>query len=356
MIHLAIAFSMGGYAILIAVLFWFMPRLTRPDLYFAVTVAPGFRKKSEARSILRRYRVELVLLSALALALFVAGIVWLGVGFVSVGSFIQLIASFIAFYRARERVQPYAVPPTMVREADLHARVRIIPGGWLAAYGPFILLAAFTGYMWVHGVETLPRFSGHPGGWQQHSAVHSFSIYLLTTAGILVVFTLFLYGLTHWVRSVHAAGPEAAHELKFRRTVATVTLVTEYYLVLHASLVLLIPRQSLATIVLFPLALLLVLAVLIVLANLGQGGNRVPVTDSTLASTSAAPVGDRTLDRYWKLGVFYFNPDDSAVLIEKRFGLGYTFNFARPIAWIILLLLLMLPLIPVLAHFSRFLP
>ena len=47
--------------------------------------------------------------------------------------------------------------------------------------------------------------------------------------------------------------------------------------------------------------------------------------------------------------------DDSAVVVEKRFGLGYTLNFARPATWVILLLLLMGPLVPVLAHLSQFL-
>jgi uncharacterized membrane protein len=59
-------------------------------------------------------------------------------------------------------------------------------------------------------------------------------------------------------------------------------------------------------------------------------------------------VGDRTPDKYWKLGVFYFNRDDPAVVAEKRFGLGYTLNFARPMTWIIVLLVLMGPLVAVL--------
>jgi uncharacterized membrane protein len=37
-------------------------------------------------------------------------------------------------------------------------------------------------------------------------------------------------------------------------------------------------------------------------------------------------------------------------LVEKRFGLGYSLNFARPIAWIIVLLALMGPLVPILTH------
>ncbi len=45
--------------------------------------------------------------------------------------------------------------------------------------------------------------------------------------------------------------------------------------------------------------------------------------------------------------------DDPAVVVEKRFGLGYTLNFARPITWIILLLVLMGPLVPILVSRLR---
>jgi hypothetical protein len=79
---------------------WFMPRLTPRYLYFAVTVAPGFRDDPKGKSILRRYRTELTLVSVLALMAFVAGVSWLGVWFVPGGFFMMLAASFVAFYRA----------------------------------------------------------------------------------------------------------------------------------------------------------------------------------------------------------------------------------------------------------------
>jgi uncharacterized membrane protein len=357
MIHLVIAITIGGIAILNAVLFWFVPRLTRPDLYFAVTVAPDFRDKPEGKSILRRYRIELILLSVLALTAFVAGISRLGVGFVPGGFFIHLIVAFIAFYRARHRALPYAVPPSMIRETDLHGKVQIIPGGWLVASGPFILMAACAAYLWINGAETPLRISSHwASGWEQNRLVARLSIYVLNTAGILAALTLILYGMTRWVRSVYAVGPEAARELKFRKTVLAVILVTEYYITLQASWMVLVPRNDLRTVVLLPFAFVFVLVTFIVLARLGQGGNRMPAADKTRLVTSGVPVGDRTPDRCWKLGIFYFNRDDSAVLVEKRFGLGYSLNFARPIAWIIVLLVLMGPLIPILAHLLHFLP
>jgi len=110
------------------------------------------------------------------------------------------------------------------------------------------------------------------------------------------------------------------------------------------------------TVALLPLGLVFVLVVIVMLARLGQGGSRMPAKEQESSTVSTLPVGDRTPDRYWKLGIFYFNQDDSAVFIEKRFGLGYSLNFARPTAWVILLLILMAPLIRVLAHISQFLP
>jgi uncharacterized membrane protein len=38
------------------------------------------------------------------------------------------------------------------------------------------------------------------------------------------------------------------------------------------------------------------------------------------------------------------NPADPRLLVPKRSGLGWTFNFAKPIAWVVLAALLLLPL------------
>ena len=50
-------------------------------------------------------------------------------------------------------------------------------------------------------------------------------------------------------------------------------------------------------------------------------------------------------DQYWKGGLFYFNRNDPSVFIEKRFGIGYTINFANPIGYFILVLPIILILI-----------
>jgi uncharacterized membrane protein len=37
----------------------------------------------------------------------------------------------------------------------------------------------------------------------------------------------------------------------------------------------------------------------------------------------------------WKLGVIYYNPNDSRSFVPKRVGIGWTLNFAQPGSYLI---------------------
>jgi uncharacterized membrane protein len=54
----------------------------------------------------------------------------------------------------------------------------------------------------------------------------------------------------------------------------------------------------------------------------------------------------------WKWGIFYFNPDDPALFIPKRSGLGYTLNFGRRGSWALMALLLAAILLPLIFGIS----
>jgi hypothetical protein len=38
----------------------------------------------------------------------------------------------------------------------------------------------------------------------------------------------------------------------------------------------------------------------------------------------------------WHGGMIYFNPNDPAIIVERRDSVGYTFNFANTWSWILL--------------------
>lgn len=87
-------------------------------------------------------------------------------------------------------------------------------------------------------------------------------------------------------------------------------------------------------IVLMPLltTLTVILLIIGIFYKIGQGGWKIGKQKK-----SDTEKIDRDDDKYWKLGSFYFNPNDPAVFVEKRFGIGWTNNFARPASWLMLI-------------------
>jgi uncharacterized membrane protein len=347
---------------LTAVLYGITPNLTRRDLYFAVTVPAEFRSRPEGIAILRRYHSELAAVSVLGLAA-IAVSSHITLLLLPLAILAQHAGSFLVFYRARARVLPHATAPTSIREAEPLQRPRRIPGGWATASGPFVLLAAAAAYLWAHWLRIPARFPVHwglggtPDRWADRNWT---SVYfpLLITATVLVALTLFLYGMTHWLRPIQPGGLPGARETRFRRTASSALLALEYAIALQASWMALHPliqgfgpgATAGAFLLLLPLPIAIILVV--ILARLGQGGSKLaPASESQ--QSSSQPIGDRTADHYWLLGVFYINRDDPAVLVEKRFGIGYTLNFARPTSWTILLIVLLLPLTVALVRYLR---
>jgi len=45
-------------------------------------------------------------------------------------------------------------------------------------------------------------------------------------------------------------------------------------------------------------------------------------------------------------GPFYANPDDPALFVPKRYGIGYTLNFGNPLCWIVVALILAILSVP----------
>lgn len=69
-----------------------------------------------------------------------------------------------------------------------------------------------------------------------------------------------------------------------------------------------------------------------IVARTGQLGGRVQVGVKEQPTGTAA----RDDDRFWKGGVFYYNPENPAFWVPKRFGVGWTLNFAHPGSWIVI--------------------
>lgn len=323
----------------------FTPRLTRPDLFFAVTVNPSFRKSPDGRKILRRYDRSVI--AVVLVALLLIGVIPLGTpALVLVGLlgpvFVELAGWFGAFLAARRRTRPYHVEPTAQREAAVQPRQVSMPGGWLAQIGPFLILAATCLILWMRWDSIPARIpihwsvEGRPDGWAAKSVITVFSCAVI---GLLICSLLgsLCYAILRQVRRIHSSGPRAIREARFTCAISLFLLGMEYWLALLMSLLSLAALRSNPGTPLpafWPILLgqtLLVGAIFLIAFRAGQGGWRWGTNgEIETLSDDSMPVGDRTPDECWKLGLFYFNRNDPALFVEKRFGIGWTLNFANP--------------------------
>jgi uncharacterized membrane protein len=78
-----------------------------------------------------------------------------------------------------------------------------------------------------------------------------------------------------------------------------------------------------------------VIAILAVFVLAVQSGG------SRSGSAGGGESGRGNPDDCWKYGVFYFNRDDPALFVPKRFNIGYTLNFANRWSWVVLVVSLL---------------
>lgn len=78
----------------------------------------------------------------------------------------------------------------------------------------------------------------------------------------------------------------------------------------------------------FVICILIIVSSIVISIYAGQGGSKIRLNKN---STKDSENTDRNDDSYWKFGIFYVNRDDLSLFIEKRFGVGWTINFGRPI-------------------------
>lgn len=67
--------------------------------------------------------------------------------------------------------------------------------------------------------------------------------------------------------------------------------------------------------------------------KVGQGGSRI---DVALEDEPVSGITDVDDDQYWKAGIFYINKNDPSIFVEKRFGVGWTMNYAHPVGYLVI--------------------
>jgi uncharacterized membrane protein len=331
-----------------------MPSITRRDLLFGVTVAPNARASAEARDIIGRYRIGVVAIAVLTgvglwlLYAFAPAAWWTSGALAPLALLTALLpgAPYIPAHLAARRlaVQPErAAPAEAAPAAALHPRrySDYVPWIWEALpLGIIAATAAYLGTTYAAAPAIIPTHFGADGQPNAFAAKTIGSYFGLVWTQISLEIVLTLVALV----TVRAkAQPDRADEIFRRRGLRYIYAVKVLVLALMGGLAIWIAHAQavghanaswVLTASLVFVVIITLLGIIIALRT-GQGGARL---------AGASPV-DRTDDRYWFAGVIYHNRDDPSVIVERRYGFGWTFNVANWRSWALLIAILAIPLL-----------
>lgn len=180
------------------------------------------------------------------------------------------------------------------------------------------------------------------------SAAKSYTSVFSLNAAQMMMLLLFLFvnwSIQHSKQQTYAGDPERSIRQSsiFRHRWSVFSLLSSFMTIgLFSFLQLNMlepvhPNVMISVSLAIPLFVILFAAILSFLT--GQGGSRIK---RPAKGSSVQPVDD---DHLWKLGMFYYNPSDPSVFVEKRGGIGWTINHAHPAGWIIVGVILIIVIV-----------
>lgn len=312
-----------------------LPLLPRRDHLFGLALAREVRYGPEGRRLLRRYHLHLLpwTVSMLLIACFAPlprAAAWVGF------SLLPIIAAYRGFSAGRAELRGLALPAPSTREARLHADsglARRLP--WFLL--PLALLAATAVYLHFRWDEIPARFpihwgqNGVPNAWSTRTPLGVFGPLLM--GALLIVFIVAIDTVITWGSRRAAVHP-----------VVRIILIAVGWLVGAAfSIAGLLPLRVAPTWATVALNGAFFVFLAVVFTRHFRRG--VPAPE---------PGAEVTPDACWHRDLFYYDPEDPALWVQKRIGLGLTLNFGNRLAWIVVAAFLLFPVgIVVLARALR---
>lgn len=323
------------------------PAMTRPTVQFGVRVPPEHVGADVIRRERRAYYWRTAIVAAVVTAaalLFADRTPWLIVVLLP----LEIAAGLGCFLLTRDRVAAvksaegwYAgQAQAAATDTTLRTDPERFPLWWLL---PALVVLAATVVIGIVRYRQLPdrlavhfSISGHPDRFADTSVWNAFS--LVSVQVLIMALIVGLLVATFRGRPDIDVADPAASTRRYRTFLSGMArgLLVLAALVNLSLLMLSLQMWELwhltgggALLPMLPIAIGAV-AVVVFAARMGQGGFR--LDDAGPAASTGAV--NRDDDRWWKGGLIYVNRDDPAVMVTKRFGVGWTLNLGNPKALI----------------------
>lgn len=316
---------------------------------FTVTIPDSAAEDSFLRGLKRRYLCIILLLTVaetLAVGAITAADPYVGAtAALVVGMLVLCATGYGLMLRFRLRVRRYKEARGWEADGDCAMGYvgdepfpKPVSLWWSLLYLPILAITAGIGLL---GYDTMPQqvamqigFDGAVSHWADKSP----GIVLFPVLFVVFVAACFIF--SHWMIIRSKKGSDPALPAASAWAYGMFARAQSILLVALGLLVSLVgPLMEFTFIgalaleqIIAPIMIIVVVTVaasLAVTMVYGQNGSRLI---ARIAGSDAMPRDD---DRYWKAGIFYVNRDDASLFLPERFGVGWTLNWGRPAAWVL---------------------
>ena len=187
-------------------------------------------------------------------------------------------------------------------------------------------------------------FAGRPDNWAAKSVWSVFGLLMVAAAVVILLTALSVVAARYNARTqADDTADQAALRTRVQRNMLT-SLLSQLSFVIALGISAIELVQRLIPLAGWTVAVcvigMVVLIMAVVIGAVVRGRRQLQPANVRDPRTPRPDAVDD--DEHWKGGLFYVNRDDPALLVPRRFGLGWTLNLARPGAIVLTILLLLL--------------
>lgn len=329
------------------------PVIAPETLLFGVRIPYGAKKEMKVKDLVRRFRRCFICLGLL-IVLLALPLAYLNPMLTLIPIFVSAAVYpfvFIWAYRQLKKIKEasswsYEGKEQVFIATSKHGSKSDIQGlahGWWAIIAvQVIVIAIVNAWVYTKMPNTIPmhwNIAGEVDSWARKDIVSGFAATYFALFISLLLFAVHI-GIRHAKRG--QAKPDKPLEswiayLQYTRLQDLCMLISAFitncnsFIMLASTLGLIDPMS--AALFIIVMVILMIAMILGISIYTGQMGAKL------LREDGSGSVQDDDVHWYW--GVFYHNPHDPSILVPKRIGIGWTFNFAHPVSIVINVALLL---------------
>lgn len=338
----------------------FIQEMSNKSIFFGVRVPVGYEKMEELKKFKKQYKrnFSITFLGITAVLALIMQVVYYEVYiFLSIGAaLIGVVALNINYYIIHKKVKQVkknegwkfennkvVVVDTNYRKKDSNNKRVVVSAWWfllpvaIIIINLIMILANYQGL--PEKIPTHFNAAGQPDSWTDKGLLPALSVVIIQSA-----LTLLMYGVHKFVEKAKQSlnGGEVSNIKKNSRRrrylismflfVITVFLNINFFI---TSLYMLEIIKHNAVVFNITITAILLLPLILVIAEVVNARKEEgePLSETT---EDGKLIINRDDDDYYWMGTWYYNKNDPALFVEKRVGFGMDFNYARPVAKIVM--------------------